>query len=210
MCGLKPIFWERFLRKKLSHPVWVCGLKPDDRKWGCRGNAVTPCMGVWIETYWCKLFYSYRSSHTLYGCVDWNYLRARLKYKAYLSHPVWVCGLKPVAGWYQVQSVRSHPVWVCGLKLVLFASTKQRPKSHPVWVCGLKLCVIVSLSTKTIVTPCMGVWIETSQRLRWLEAVLVTPCMGVWIETYKASPIGNGSSSHTLYGCVDWNLFGYP
>ena len=57
-----------------------------------------------------------------------------------------------------------------------------------------------------LVTPCMGVWIETCPKSRLLPLLPVTPCMGVWIETgdgqanYKASP------SHTLYGCVDWNL----
>ena len=34
--------------------------------------AVTPCMGVWIETSPCRKSSSTRLSHTLYGCVDWN------------------------------------------------------------------------------------------------------------------------------------------
>ena len=34
-----------------------------------------------------------------------------------MSHPVWVCGLKPI--WKQEKGaiIESHPVWVCGLKL---------------------------------------------------------------------------------------------
>ena len=40
------------MRLGLSHPVWVCGLK---RTMGYqtyyRIVGVTPCMGVWIETY---------------------------------------------------------------------------------------------------------------------------------------------------------------
>jgi len=32
-----------------SHPAWVCGLKQAVRK-GASGDAVTPCVGVWIET----------------------------------------------------------------------------------------------------------------------------------------------------------------
>ena len=35
------------------------------------------------------------------------------------------------------------------------------------------------------VTPCMGVWIETSKGDKSLAGNYVTPCMGVWIETKK-------------------------
>ena len=52
-----------------SHPAWVCGLKLCVRKrLPCR-LAVTPCVGVWIETLppdWV----GHISSHTLRGCVD--------------------------------------------------------------------------------------------------------------------------------------------
>ena len=34
----------------MSHPVWVCGLKPKSVYWSIMMNQVTPCMGVWIET----------------------------------------------------------------------------------------------------------------------------------------------------------------
>ena len=34
--------------------------------------AVTPCMGVWIETCRFKVADDYGVGHTLYGCVDWN------------------------------------------------------------------------------------------------------------------------------------------
>ena len=36
------------------------------------------------------------------------------------------------------------------------------------------------------VTPCMGVWIETSLGVVVPFGWRVTPCMGVWIETTKA------------------------
>ena len=50
VCGLKP--FNRTLSKyeEVSHPAWVCGLKqlsPDMFK---LRYAVTPCVGVWIET----------------------------------------------------------------------------------------------------------------------------------------------------------------
>ena len=60
-------------------------------------------------------------------------------------------------------------------------------RSHPVWVCGLKLALLWGISKGRIVTPCMGVWIETQGIQRESENTSVTPCMGVWIETYVRS-----------------------
>ena len=58
-----------------SHPAWVCGLKPKHIKSYGRGERVTPCVGVWIET------------------------NKEKKVKASIvSHPAWVCGLKPNMG----------------------------------------------------------------------------------------------------------------
>ena len=34
----------------VSHPVWVCGLKPTIDPHTIIEADVTPCMGVWIET----------------------------------------------------------------------------------------------------------------------------------------------------------------
>ena len=34
----------------MSHPVWVCGLKPSYIIEIIKATGVTPCMGVWIET----------------------------------------------------------------------------------------------------------------------------------------------------------------
>ena len=34
-------------------------------------------------------------------------------------------------------------------------------ESHPAWVCGLKQCDCDSQRVGCIVTPCVGVWIET-------------------------------------------------
>ena len=53
-------------------------------------------------------------------------------------------------------------------------------ESHPAWVCGLKPSALSSLTIHKV-TPCVGVWIETSAegiRLRGLRG-------------------------HTLRGCVD-------
>ena len=76
-----------------SHPAWVCGLKPKfsihsnnstshtlrgcvDWNFGImilvRIFAVTPCVGVWIETYYGRIMFILKKGHTLRGCVDWN------------------------------------------------------------------------------------------------------------------------------------------
>ena len=54
----------------------------------------------------------------------------------------------------------------------------------------------------------MGVWIETDTQNRIAKVNLVTPCMGVWIETFNQRTLMDDEHSHTLYGCVDWNLLG--
>ena len=142
---------------------------------------VTPCMGVWIETHL-----------QVYGDGQQE------------SHPVWVCGLKLGCTALAAGLTWSHPVWVCGLKRHRLRSTRWLYWSHPVWVCGLKLqsavghvlvsghtlygCVDWNLSKSSMnedkaVTPCMGVWIETSVSVSLSSLHSVTPCMGVWIET---------------------------
>ena len=53
-------------------------------------------------------------------------------------------------------------------------------ESHPTWVCGLKLSYDIPKPT-----------------------VLVTPYVGVWIETNHIFRICEFHKSHTLRGCVD-------
>ena len=48
----------------------------------------------------------------------------------------------------------------------------------------------------------MGVWIETIMHPRQTGQGIVTPCVGVWIETYSEH-IANVQKGHTLRGCVD-------
>ena len=55
--------------------------------------------------------------------------------------------------------------------------------SHPAWVCGLKHQK-AETKEKGGVTPCVGVWIETSVFNNKLTLRKVTPCVGVWIETF--------------------------
>ena len=49
----------------------------------------------------------------------------------------------------------------------------------------------------------MGVWIETYANLNKVNHRQVTPCMGVWIETTNIKQEVKATHRHTLYGCVD-------
>ena len=51
------------------------------------------------------------------------------------------------------------------------------------------------------VTPCMGVWIETSNNMRHHYLSRVTPCMGVWIETPILSGDQQDVGSHPVWVC---------
>ena len=51
------------------------------------------------------------------------------------------------------------------------------------WECGLKQIIIVQFCTDVIVTPYVGVWIETSSVTPLRVHDVVTPYVGVWIET---------------------------
>ena len=53
------------------------------------------------------------------------------------------------------------------------------------------------------VTPFVGVWIETSRMIRGCSMERVTPFVGVWIETVVSWLAFEGGRSHTLRGCVD-------
>ena len=52
-----------------SHPAWVCGLKPHWEATMSTPPKVTPCVGVWIETY-SEHIANVQKGHTLRGCVD--------------------------------------------------------------------------------------------------------------------------------------------
>ena len=72
-----------------SHPAWVCGLKPHSPMRCIIGTHVTPCVGVWIETY-----------------------NARIVKILHESHPAWVCGLKHPNNDSYV-SIRGHTLRGC-------------------------------------------------------------------------------------------------
>ena len=123
-----------------------------------------------------------RKRHTLRGCVDWN------DYSAYST----------------IDKFESHPAWVCGLKLTLAIT------DDPFFCHTLRGCVdwneksyFIKYSLH-IVTPCVGVWIETMKYLKLTGMCLSHPAWVCGLKHVKhaCKPFYN---SHTLRGCVDWN-----
>ena len=81
--------------------------------------------------------------------------------------------------------IESHPAWVCGLKPHKTRFRWHWQPSHPAWVCGLKHGYLYFEDYHLLVTPCVGVWIETCELPLLSKICCVTPCVGVWIETNK-------------------------
>ena len=203
MCGLKLRFLLRFPVFPVSHPAWVCGLKPS----------------VVLES-------NQRISHTLRGCVDWNTgitgincgkcrhtLRGCVDWNSIIDNVTVFCSCHTLRGCVDWNILReygylvtwSHPAWVCGLKLCI-KSINSRNRGHT-----LRGCVDWNMLNRffkyilIIVTPCVGVWIETSPTSPIPIVNVVTPCVGVWIETIHDRK-ELSMTCHTLRGCVDWNI----
>ena len=89
--------------------------------------------------------YSWRFSHTLRGCVDWNPGCRSLQIHT-AGHTLRGCVDWNING-YRKDSTRieSHPSWVCGLKLECPANVDKPGWSHPSWVCGLKQLRLISV-----------------------------------------------------------------
>ena len=124
-------------------------------------------------------------SHTLRGCVDWNKYRGLSLSSSLMSHPAWVCGLKPSKGSDEYPGNTVTPCVGVWIEICLSSCGGTWNESHPAWVCGLKQADVAFVWWQKQVTPCVGVWIETS----WCCFCLVT------------------EASHTLRGCVDWNTY---
>ena len=78
---------------------------------------------------------------------------------------------------------KSHPSWVCGLKLYMYVCVCVPYMSHPSWVCGLK----------------------HNWRGNYLKQKTSHPS---WVCGLKhfVCPYLLPLDSHTLRGCVDWNV----
>ena len=57
---------------------------------------------------------------------------------------------------------------------------KKGEKSHPTWVCGVKLPKAIAARSESLVTPYVGVWIETSMAQYSAISKMVTPCVGIY------------------------------
>ena len=125
-----------------SHPAWVCGLKLCVCQWYIPWAGVTPCVGVWIETLRLPMVYTMSRSHTLRGCVDWNIIGIIDWWTSDLSHPAWVCGLKP---FINVTAITGN--------------------SHTLRGCVDWNSISLQYGLGGMVTPCVGVWIETRSTL---------------------------------------------
>ena len=142
--------------------------------------AVTPFVGVWIETL-CNVDYVTPSG----------------------SHPSWVCGLKLLHTYtihFRNDVTPFVGVWIETVEHISRASPNLVTPFVGVWI---------ETSRKRHkeeahqVTPFVGVWIETNRIVYKFYPVRVTPFVGVWIETTRITSLEGGSACHTLRGCVD-------
>ena len=74
--------------------------------------------------------------------------------------------------------------------------------SHPAWVCGLKLAMVALCLYLKKVTPCVGVWIETSRGEVSSSNGMSHPA---WVCGLKPLRLISRAlpQGHTLRGCVD-------
>ena len=99
-------------------------------------------------------------------------------------------GVTPRVGvWIETSSCMAYicgmwslPAWECGLKLNCSIRESSIVKSLPAWECGLKQNNALK-EKKRVVTPRVGVWIETRSIWNSARTPSVTPRVGVWIET---------------------------
>ena len=255
VCGLKLELHDFHGFFCQSHPVWVCGLKLYLRARRLRVCLVTPCMGVWIETVGARAANVITERHTLYGCVDWN-LEQSAHLIRHVRHTLYGCVDWNMTATFKFKNLKGHTLYGCVDWNITFKqywhlrnmghtlygcvdwnSTMQEWQwphltSHPVWVCGLKLLMLVLLKVLQLVTPCMGVWIETLHQKRhnehhkrhtlygcvdWNINTVANVCRNTWshpvwvcgLKHWQRKEHRVRSKSHTLYGCVDWNCLRY-
>ena len=75
-------------------------------------------------------------------------------------------------------------------------------ESHPAWVCGLKRDSLALKVNDMEVTPCVGVWIETSDNTRNYGNYSSHPAWVCGLKLYLPSR-HYPALCHTLRGCVD-------
>ena len=188
---------------------------------------VTPFVGVWIETFKALVASDWFLGHTLRGCVDWNNELSLVMISYMRSHPSWVCGLKHRHCTSKHTSIKSHPSWVCGLKLSLshkhsrfsrhtlrgcvdWNLCKRSAKfpwltSHPSWVCGLKLNGMKSHNIRVLSHPSWVCGLKQTNHIQGSRSNKSHPSWVCGLKQFIQVSLQQ-VVSHTLRGCVDWNL----
>ena len=160
VCGLKHAYYKYLKVNSMSHPAWVCGLKLT--KWLLSSVLrVTPCVGVWIETYELRNALDYGTVTPCVGVwIETEKVSEVLRYCHDVTPcvGVWIETFKYAFGnngkshtlrgcvdWnhLSVQSIhssRGHTLRGCvDWNRKLFLKFIKSLESHPAWVCGLKL-----------------------------------------------------------------------
>ena len=148
----------------VTPPAWVCGLKHDAASVLATTRFVTPCVGVWIETFLGSSASS-TSCHTLRGCVDWNG-------KQLNQHLILHCHtLRGCVDWnFTLCNLYYWPrVTPCvGVWIETYSEhIANVQKGHTLRGCvdwNWEACAGYIMD---VVTPCVGVWIETMTR--WIR-----------------------------------------
>ena len=140
-----------------------------------------------------------------------------------MSHPSWVCGLKHNNSFWLQAVYRVTPFVGVWIETTSAVYRTELAVCHTLRGCvdwnfckktfgvialshTLRGCVdwniILSYSfDESLVTPFVGVWIETRQAVCWMPWHLVTPFVGVWIETEYCCPDTKLGTSHPSWVC---------
>ena len=183
VCGLKQhkcwISWSI----SRSHPVWVCGLKlPYPR---CRCTAC--CHTLYGCVDWNSSFLIWaicsNASHPVWVCGLKLVIENNTAYSR-MSHPVWVCGLKLVHLVYTAKLPR-HTLYGCVDWNIKDWDTKEQAIGHTLYGCVDWNCCPTVLPSKEWCHTLYGCVDWNMLQLNIVFVCIVTPCMGVWIETHQ-------------------------
>ena len=122
----------------MSHPSWVCGLKRRSPLEGWERYAVTPFVGVWIETSACRSIWQSTLVTPFVGVwietPEWWRLTTMMQVTPFVG--VWIETRQRRMRRMPLTVTPFVGVWIETIPCVVATSTVP---SHPLWVCGLKL-----------------------------------------------------------------------
>ena len=147
---------------------------------------VTPFVGVWIETLYKVGVPLWGSSHTLRGCVDWNNETSQLAVYQMKVTPFVGVWIETLTSFRFFAPKSSHTLRGCVDWNCLRRKSVRNWAGHTLRGCvDWNFVEIRCRHCHIIVTPFVGVWIETEQELGTDLQTSVTPFVSVWIETYQ-------------------------